>query len=155
MSFNYMKTLLVLSVLLACLSAAGVCHAQLEMNLDTSMVSFGSIDKSDLDAGFVELTPDAPSYALSVTVTDPEAQDWILYTRASDSHFTASTGVKPCGDLQWRLNGLGSYSPYTTSDAAAATGNGNATVDFDFKMLTSWADRPDTYGIDVVFTISN
>lgn len=153
-AYECMKRLFGLFVFLSCVASGSICRAQLAITLDTATVAFGTIDKTDLDAGFMELTASAPTYALRITVTDPVPQNWTLYTKASASNFTAAVGVKPCGDLQWRQNGAGSYTAYTISDVAAATGNGNATVDFDFKMITSWSDKPDTYDIDVVFTIS-
>ena len=153
-AYEYMKRCFGLFALLSCVMSGSVCHAQLAITLDTATVAFGTINKTDLDTGFIEMTQAAPTYALRITVTDPAPQNWTLYTKASASNFTAAVGVKPCGDLRWRQNGAGSYTAYTISDVAAATGNGNATVDFDFKMLTSWADKPDTYNIDVVFTIS-
>jgi len=143
-----------LFALLACVSSGSVCRAQLDIILDTATVSFGTLDKSDIDAGFMELTAAAPTYALRVAVTDTAPQNWTLSTKVSSSYFTAAFGAKPCGDLQWRLNGGSSYTPYTIFDAPAATGNGNAMIDFDFKMLTSWSDEPDTYNITVVYTIS-
>lgn len=149
-----MKRLLGLFALLACVASGSVCHAQLDVVLDTATVSFGTLDKSSLDAGFMELTAVVPTYALRVAVTDTVPQNWTLSTKVSASYFTAAFGTKPCGDLQWRLNGGGNYTPYTIFDVPAATGNGNATIDFDFKMLTSWTDEPDTYSITVVYTIS-
>lgn len=139
---------------LACVAHGGACRASLDITLDTAAVAFGTIDKSDLDAGFVELTAAGGTYAVRATVADTAPQNWTLFTKASASNFTSFSGAKPCGDLQWRQNGGGGYTPYTISDVTAATGNGNATVDFDFKMLTSWSDAPDTYSINVVFTIS-
>jgi len=159
MSFAYecIKRLIGLLMILAFVAASGsACRASLDITLDTATVSFGALDKSDLDVGFMEQTAAGSTYALRVTAIDTVPQNWTLSTRASDAYFTASDGgVKPCSDLQWRLNGPGSYIPFTISDAVAATGNGNATVDFDFKMLTSWADKPGTYNIEIVYTISS
>ena len=154
-AYEYMKCFWGLLVFVSCVASGSTCRAQLDITLDTATVSFGTLDKTDLDAGFVEMTAAALTYAVRVTVTDTVPQNWTLYTKTATTNFTAAVGVKPCGDLQWRQNGVGSYTAYTTSDVAAATGNGNGTVDFDFKILTSWSDKPDTYDIDVVFTISN
>lgn len=149
-----MKPLFGLIALFACVAAGSACRASLDITLDTPTASFGTLDRSDLDAGFMELTASGATYALRVTVTDTVPQNWTLSTRASANYFTASGGAKPCSDLRWRLNGGGNYTAYNTSDATAATGNGNANVDFDFKLLTSWADEPGTYNINVVYTIS-
>lgn len=156
MNFAYgcTKRFFGLFVLLVCVAFGSACRAQLDITMDTATVSFGTLDKTDLDAGFMELTAAGGTYALRVTVTDTTPQNWTLSTKVSDSNFTAFAGVKPCSDLQWRLNGAGNYTAYTISDVTAATGNGNATVDFDFKLLTSWSNVPDTYNINVVYTIA-
>ena len=155
MNFAYAckKLLFGLLIILSCVASGSACRASLDITLDTATVSFGTLTRTDLDTGFVELTA-AATYALRVTITDTVPQNWTLSTRVSAPYFTAAFGAKPCGDLQWRLNGGGNYTAYTVSDAAAATGNGNATVDFDFKLLTSWSDEPDTYNINIVYTIS-
>jgi hypothetical protein len=155
LSRRHMKPFFGLLALLACMACASACHAQLGMTMDTGAVDFGTLSKSDLDAGFMELTSSASTYALRVSVTDTLPENWTLYTKTSASSFSANAGVKPCSDLQWRLNDSGNYTEYSVFDVPAAAGSGDATVDFDFKMLTSWFDRPGTYAINIIYTISN
>lgn len=156
MNFAYesMKRLFGLFVLLACVASGSACRAAFNMSLSPATVPFGTVTQADLDTGFMELTASDTTYALTITVSGSGAS-WTLKTKASTSNFTAAVGVKPCSDLQWRLNGLGSYTAYTISDVTAATGTSAGSVYFDFKMLTSWSNTPDTYNINVVFTISS
>jgi hypothetical protein len=118
-----------------------------------AVVDFGVVTAQDLDTGFIERTASDLTYALRIDVTDTGAANWTLYTHAGTPDFISYSGSKPCADLQWRLNGAGVYTAYSTIDEAVASGSGNGTLDLDFRLLTDWADRPDSYSLNIVFTI--
>lgn len=130
-------------------------HAQAyAITLDTPTVGFGTLTQADLDAGFKDITASSSTYALRVNVANPNKKAWSLYTSASTANFNAAAGIKPAGALQWRINGTGGYTAYTTTNVLTANGTTDSTVDFDFRMLTGWTDTPDTYSLTVVFTIT-
>lgn len=132
---------------------AAPCAADLTVTGDMAVIDFGVVTTADLDTGFVERTASDLTYALRIDVADTGLTNWTLYTNANAANFSALSGTKPCSDLQWRLNGGGTYTPYTTMDAAVASGTGGSALELDFRLLTDWADRPDSYSINVVFTI--
>lgn len=137
-----------------CLINVNVCHAALSLGADTNSVDFGTVTSDDLDTGYMELTASTLTYAVRLSITDTGPVNWVLKTKADTANFSAISGTKPCGDLKWRVNGAGIYTAYTTLDTTVSTGNGNADVDVDFKLLSDWTDTPDSYSITVVFTLS-
>ena len=101
----------------------------------------------------MELTPSSLTYALRLSVTDTGPVNWTIYARADAAYFSAASGVKPCSDLLWRQNGSAGYENFSTLDSAVGSGAGDAVLDFDFKLITEWSDTPDSYGINIVYTI--
>lgn len=129
------------------------CYA-INLALSATSVALGSVTEVDLNAGFVELSAPVGTYALRVNVTGTQNTPWTLYTRAATANFSSAAGLKPCGSLQWRRDGMGTYTPYTTMDVIAANGTANSRVDVDLKLLTDWQDTPGDYNINIVFTVT-
>jgi len=143
----------VLVALIAIFAAASDCYAALSLSADSAGINLGPVTMADVNLGFVELTASDLTYALRLTVIDDVSTGWIVKTKAETSYFSSFGSVKPCSDLRWRPNGSGIYSAYTTTDAIVATGDGDAVIDMDFKVLTGWNDAPGAYSINVLFTI--
>lgn len=148
---NKCRTASICAILL--ILCAAPCAASISLTGDVNIIDFGIATVWDLDTGYIERTASDLTYALRLDIADTGSTNWILYTHASAANFTSFSGVKSCSDLQWRLNQSGTYTAYTTIDEAVASGNGNNTLDLDFRLLMNWADKPGSYSIDVVFTV--
>jgi hypothetical protein len=141
-------------ILTACFFYQRQTAAMLSISTDPPSVSFGAVTKNDLDAGFVEIGDSSFSYAARISITDTSPVNWTLQVKTATPEFMALEGVKQCGDLSWRINGSGPYTPFTAYDSAVTSGSGSGDVDIDLKLRTEWSDTPDNYSLVIVYTIS-
>ncbi|HOX29348.1 MAG TPA: hypothetical protein PLQ76_09370 [bacterium] len=134
--------------------SSSLCRAEMLLEVDQPSINLGVISKQDLNVGYKEIGDTVNAYALRFTISNPDAWNWTLETRAETPYFSANSGMKPCGDLAWRIDSLDMYNPFTITDAVIQSGNSiSTTVDIDLKLSTSWFDTPDRYAIRLVFTL--
>ncbi len=140
-------------LLFSCAVTVPASASGMSLAPDKTSISAGKFTKAELTQGFKELTPSDLEYTLRLNVLDDSPSVWKLTTRAETPLFTSFVGEKPCNALSWRINSSYSYVPLTTNETIVAQGDGDKSVDLDFRILADWKDAPAIYSINIVFTL--
>ncbi len=145
--------IIILITLSICLKTS-ICRADFFIVADSGSVDFGYVYASDLMKGFKEIGASSLDYAQKITIIDTETLNWEITARATTPEFVSIAGHKACGHLEWRLNGTGNYTPFTTNENIVDSGSGDGAVEIDYRVKTDWTDKPGSYSITIVYTLA-
>ena len=130
----------------------------LRLTVSTTSSNLGTPVESDYTAGF--LAANGPS----VTVKANRAFHVALKAGGATFGYTPVGGLtnpnKPASDLKWGLTAGGSFTGLTTSDVTAFSGSASPTTAgtvqamFYRTSLAYGTDKPGSYSLSVIFTLS-
>lgn len=139
------------AVLLAVAAPIRDAHAQgpggaLSLDLSPTSFSFPSPGVSEFNGGWVYYS------SVTVTVDAPGSIPWDLLVRSLDPDLGGYG--KPVDDLQWQVDGTGTWQSLSTAEQTVYSGSGTQSVLIHFRLRLAYArDAPDTYGADLAFSV--
>jgi hypothetical protein len=134
---------------------------------DTAKVTVGTVMRLTVSQAATALTPpneaayDGGFQLDNGPIAGIKAnRPWTLKISSNAATWTGANGAnaaKAAGDLQWAKTSGGTYTSLSTTPATvlSANGTGNASQQFYFKTLWSYAsDTPGDYSLVIVYSLS-
>ena len=117
-----------------------------QLGVNPAAVSIAIPEIQDLDAGQT-LTQ---SVRIRVQPRGRGNRDWKLCIRSQD--VTLGGQSKPVTDVEWQLQGSGTWQSLSTGDRIMHQGRGNENVNVVLRVRVDWSDEPADYGTLLTFS---